>query len=432
MKGCNMAGGKQVSIVFEEILFLKIFRAFRMAIQPTKLIITSAALSMICLSGWVMDFSQSVAVTRDSNNRIIISELQLYLASATHKDAHAAIEQLRESDEHSGVFKILWRSSATCFKKAVDSVFDRDVLGVVSSINIFFISLGWAIRFHYIYCTIFFIIVLAVLSAAGGAICRIAALQNARGEKPGISEAVRFSTKRFLSLFKAPLVPVFIIIAIGILIFIPGLLGNIPKAGEIIIGLSIPMALFAGALIAMVNIGAIAGFNLMFPAVAYDGSDSFDSISRSFSYVYARPWSMLFYTVITVIYGSICYTFVRVVAFLALSVTRGFMQLVIWTTNSNGQVNKLDTIWPRPTFISFYDPSIISPETWPEKIGAALIYFFVLIVIGMVVSFIISFYFSANTIIYSLLRNKVDGTAIDNVYSYHNEKDDETDLLESP
>ena len=427
-----MAGGKQVSIIFEEFLFLKIFRAFRMAIQPTKLIITSSALAMICLVGWAMDFSQSVAVERDiSNNQIINSELQIYLLGLQNKEIKASIEDLRQGEERSGVFKILWRSSATCFKNAVDSIFDRNIREIVKSITGFYKSLEWAIKYHYIYCAIFFIIVLAVLSSAGGAICRIAALQNAHDEKPGISEAVRFSTKRFKSLFQAPLVPIFIIIAIGIIIFVAGLLGNIPVVGEIIIGLSIPLSLFAGILITAVIIGALAGFNLMFPAIAYDGSDSFDSISRSFSYVYAKPWSTLFYTSIAAIYGSICYTFVRFVAFLALAVTHTFMKVVIWTTNNDGDVNKLDAIWPKPTPINFYDPSTISPETLPEKIGAAIIYFFVLIVIGMVVSFIISFYFSANTIIYSLLRKKVDNTDIDNVYSYHNENDDDPIIPES-
>jgi len=417
-----MAGGKQVSLVFNEFLFLKIFQAFRMAIQPTKLIITSSALAMICLTGWVMDFSQSVAV-KDNNSRIV-SELDVYI-NKNITDKQAAIKFLQESGQSSGVFKILWRSSASCFKRAVDSVYKRDILGIISSIQEFYLSLEWAIKYHFIYCGIFFIIVLAVLSSAGGAICRIAALQNARGEKPGISEAVRFSTKRFKSLFQAPFVPLFIIFAIGILIFIPGLLGNIPKVGEIIIGLSMPMVLFGGILIATVIVGAIAGFNLMFPAIAYDGSDGFDSISRSFSYVYAKPWSMLTYTSIAAIYGSICYTFVRILAFLALSVTRAFMHFCVRTTNNFGDVNKLDAIWPKPSFIHFYDQSAIDPVTWQEKAGAALIYFFVLIIIGMVVSFIISFYFSANTIIYSLLRNKVDGTAIDNVYSYHNEKDND-------
>jgi hypothetical protein len=38
-------------------------------------------------------------------------------------------------------------------------------------------------------------------------------------------------------------------------------------------------------------------------------------------------------------------------------------------------------------------------------------------VIGLIVSFIMSFYFSANTIIYALMRNRVDNTALDDIYT---------------
>jgi hypothetical protein len=401
-----------------------------MAIQPTKLIITSAALALICISGWIMDFSNSVAVTRDDNNKILISELQVYMASPTPADAREGIKRLRERNHRSGVFRILWRAAATHFKNAVNSVFRHDILGVVNNINAFFKSLEWAIKYHLIYCTIFFVIVLAVLSATGGSICRIAALQNAQGEKPGLSEAVRFSTKRFKSLFTAPLVPAFIILIVGIFIFALGLLGNIPIAGEIIIGLGMPAAMFAGTLIAVVLLGALAGFNLMFPAVAYDGSDGFDSISRSFSYVYSKPWRMLFYSSVAAIYGSISYTFIRLIAFLALSVTRTFLQVVTWTKNSVGQANKIDAIWPKPDFINLFGTSNVAAVTSSEKIAHFLIYICVLVIVGLVVSFIISFYFSANTIIYSLLRKKVDNTEITDIYTYYSEPDSEPNIPE--
>ena len=39
-----------------------------------------------------------------------------------------------------------------------------------------------------------------------------------------------------------------------------------------------------------------------------------------------------------------------------------------------------------------------------------------LVVVGLVLAFAISFYFSAGTVIYCLLRNKVDNTALDNVF----------------
>jgi hypothetical protein len=178
-----------------------------------------------------------------------------------------------------------------------------------------------------------------------------------------------------------------------------------------------PLVLIAGALIAVISIGAVAGFSLMFPAIAYDGSDCFDAFSRSFSYIYSKPWRMGFYTAIAAIYGAICYTFVRVFAFLLLWVTHRFLQLGVLIDNTSKEVNKLIAIWPEPKFIRLVDPSSLAATNWSESLSAFLIQLLLLAVIGLVVSFIISFYFSANTIIYSLMRNRVDNTALDDIYT---------------
>jgi len=269
-----------------------------------------------------------------------------------------------------------------------------------------------------------------VISIAGGAICRIAALQFARGEKPGLTEALRYSIKRFASFFTAPLAPIGIIFFIGLFVFLLGLAGNIPRAGELIIGLSMPMVLFAGSLLAVIVIGAVAGLNLMFPAVAYDGSDSFDAISRSFSYVYAKPWRMAIYTVIAAIYGSICYTFVRFFAFLSLWITRWLLQLGLWADNGSKEVNKLVAIWPKPEFRYLLGSSNTLTTNWTESVAAFLVYLFLLVVVGLVVSFIISFYFSANTIIYSLMRKTVDKAAFEDIYMQFDEAEVEPTVNE--
>ncbi|MBA7678964.1 hypothetical protein ES703_87244 [subsurface metagenome] len=284
---------------------------------------------------------------------------------------------------------------------------------------------GWALRYHFLYCIIFFVIELAVISIAGGSLCRIAALQFAQGEKPGLTEALRFSTKRFTSFFTAPLAPVGIIIFIGLFIFLLGLIGNIPRAGELIVGICTPLALIAGALITVVLIGTVAGFNLMFPSVAYDGSDCFDAISRSFSYVYAKPWRMGFYTVIAAIYGAICYTFVRFFAFLLLSVTHWSLQLGVWGND------KLAAIWSELHFRDLLVPPDWGALNWSQSIAAFLIYLCSLAVVGLLAAFIISFYFSANTIIYSLMRNKVDNTALDDIYTPPDEVETEPATTES-
>ena len=402
-----MVSEKESFQLFDNLLFPKIFQTFRMAIQPTKLIIVFSALAVICLAGWIMDFSKTVVTAPAAQGKT--TELQIYLTEP--KQVQSFIETYKEKTEGVGVFSTLWRFAATKFQGAVDSVFAFQVPGVVGNIADCFKAAVWALRHHFLYCIIFFVINLAVISIAGGGLCRIAALQFAQGEKPGLTEALRFSIKRFTSFFIAPLVPVGIIIFIGLFIFLLGLIGNIPRAGELIIGIFMLLALIAGALIAVVLIGTVAGFNLMLPSVAYDGSDCFDAISRSFSYVYAKPWRMGFYTAIAAVYGAICYTFVRFFAFLLLWATHWSLQLGVWGND------KLAAIWSEPHFRDLLVPPDWGALNWSQSIAAFLIYLCSLAVVGLLAAFIISFYFSANTIIYSLMRNKVDNTALEEIYT---------------
>jgi hypothetical protein len=424
-----MGSEKESSQVFENLLFPKIFQTFRMAIQPTKLIIAFLAVAVICLSGWVMDFSKTVVVTQNIQGEITDTELQIYMTKPDQVKLY--IEQYKESGERSGVFSTVWGFATVSFHNALKSLFAFNLPEVAVNIANYFKAVGWALRYHFLYCIIFFIIKLAVISIAGGSLCRITALQFARGEKPGLTEALGFSTKKFLSFFTAPLVPAGIIIFIGLLIFLLGLTGNIPRAGELLIGIFMLLALIAGALIAIVLIGAVAGFNLMFPAVAYDGSDCFDAISRSFSYVYSKPWRMGFYTAIAAVYGAICYTFVRFFAFLLLLVTRWFLQLGIWVENSSNEVNKLAAIWPEPSFTNLFGSPASTMANWSQSTAAFLVYLVLLVVIGLLVAFVISFYFSANTIIYSLMRNRVDNTALEDIFSHFDDIKTEPTTIES-
>ncbi|MHC4144736.1 MAG: hypothetical protein ACYSWW_18850 [Planctomycetota bacterium] len=411
-----MVSGTGSSRLFDDLLFPKVFQAFRLSIQPTKLIIAFLAVAVICLAGWVMDFSQTVV----TDQRGQTTELSIYMKYVDNPEAaiKSLIDKFEDKGRRRGVFSILWHFTSDKFHTALGELFELNLTSVAKNIKDCFKAVGWAIRYHYIYCLIFVLITLAVISIAGGSLCRIAALQFAQGEKPGLTEAVHFSTRRFVSLFTAPLAPIGIIVFIGLFIFLLGLAGNIPWAGELIVGVGMPLALLAGALITVISIGAVAGFGLMFPAVAYDGSDSFDSISRSFSYVYARPWQMGFYCVIAAVYGSICYVFVRFFAFLLLCITRYFLQFGVWVDSSSAGADKLSAIWPAPKFMDLLGSSQNLALSWTESLAAFLIRLFLLVVLGLVVSFIISFYFSANTIIYSLMRNRVDNTALEDICTH--------------
>lgn len=424
-----MGGEKGSSQVFENLLFPKIFQTFRMAIQPTKLIIAFLAVAVICLAGWIMDFSKTVVVTQNIQGKITDTELQIYMTQPDQVKSY--IEQYKESGERSGVFSTVWGFAAASFHNTLKSLFAFNLPEVAANIANYFKAVGWALRYHFLYCIIFFVIKLAVISIAGGSLCRITALQFSRGEKPGLTEALGFSIKKFSSFFTAPLVPAGIIIFIGLLIFLLGLTGNIPRVGELLIGIFMLLALTAGVLITIVLIGTLAGFNLMFPAVAYDGSDCFDAISRSFSYVYSKPWRMGFYTAIAAVYGAICYTFVRFFTFLLLLVTRWFLQLGIWVKNSSREVNKLTAIWPEPSFTNLLGSPASTMANWSQSIAAFLVYLVLLVVIGLLVAFVISFYFSANTIIYSLMRNRVDNTALEDIFSHFDDVKTEPTTIKS-
>jgi len=417
-----MVSEKESKQLTENLLFPKIFQTFRMAIQPTKLIIAFLSVAIICLAGWIMDLSKTVVADKQGN----AIELQIYMTDPDQVKLY--IDKIGERGSHTGVFHTLWQFGSAKFHAALNELFELNFASMMKNIADYFTAIEWAIRYHFIYCIIFAAIALAVISVGGGAICRIAALQFAQSEKPGLTEALRFSTKRFTSFFTAPLAPLGIIIFIGLFIFLLGLIGNIPRAGELIIGICMLLALIAGALITVVLIGAVAGFNLMFPSVAYDGSDCFDAISRSFSYIYSKPWRMLFYTGVAAVYGAICYIFVRFFAFLLFSVTYWFLKLGMLGDNS-----KLTAIWPGSSFTMLVGPieDLLSRANWTQYVAIVLIYLCLLVVIGFVVAFIISFYFSANTIIYSLMRNKVDNTALEDIYTPPDEAEREPTTTES-
>lgn len=403
-----MSSEKESDSFFDNLLFVKIFQGFRLAIQPGKMVIAFGAVAVLFTAGWIMDLSGTVVVANNGE-----TELQVYLNSPERMEKF--IENNMKKGRREGVFITLANTAGSKFHNALRSLFAFDIPDMAVNIAEYFRAVGWALRYHVVYCLIFMVLELAVIAVAGGSLCRITALQFARDEKPGLVESLRFGIGKFPAFFSAPLLPIGIIIAIGLCVFFVGLFGNIPRVGELVVGISMPLTLLAGTIIAVITIGAAAGFNLMFPAIAYDGSDSFDSISRAFSYVYSRPWRMAFYTIVAGIYGSVCYVFVRFFAFLLLAATHVFLRVGLLVENSKG-VNKLQAIWPEPGFMNLLGTTDIATANWAESLSAGLIKLFLLVVAGLVISFILSFYFSANTIIYSLMRNKVDATAIKDVY----------------
>lgn len=403
-----MASDKKPRQLSDNFMFPKLFQAFRMAVQPGKLIVALLGLMVICLAGYLMDFSGTVVV--NSAGQEAGSELDVYMAG---QDVQAFQEKHRTKGSRTGVFSTLWGFGSKKFHAALRNLFEMNFASMADNIGDYFKAVAWAMRFHYAYCIVFVVIKLAVLSVIGGAVCRMAALQFARGERTGIIEALRFGVKRFTSFFFAPLLPIIGIGFVAGIIFVLGLGAKIPYVGGLIMALLMVLVLFLGTLIAMTLIGTAAGFNLMFPAVAYDGADAFDSVSRSFSYVFSRPWRMGFYTLTATIHGAICYVFVRLFAFLLLSATHLLLSSAVGLGGNGGN---LDAFWGKPEFMNLLGSSSAAPTGVIENVAAVIIYLALWVVAGLVVAVVINYYYSANTIIYALMRNKVDNAEIDEIH----------------
>ncbi len=294
-------------------------------------------------------------------------------------------------------------------------------------------GLCWLIAQHWLLAILMLVAALAVWALLGGAIHRIAALHFGRDQKISLGQALRFSASKFLSFFFAPLIPLAIVLVIGLFIMGGGLLLG-SWGGGILMGLLLPLAIGAGLLIAFLLVGLGAGGSLMYPTIAVESSDSFDAIGRSYSYVYGRPWRAAFYGLVAAFYGVICYTFVRFCAFLALATTHWFIGIGVI---GGGQTvsplaDKLDVLWPAPTFDSLMSVAPSAAMGGVEPIGAWLIWFWTMLVAVTVLAFLLSFCASAKTVIYFLLRRRIDATDLDDVYVDEPQEDFGPEPMEEP
>jgi hypothetical protein len=334
-----------------------------------------------------------------------------------------------------GIFDATISYDILMFNSAIDSVLDLHFYknpsfksfeetpdeppGLVNTLGLAFLGLTWLVRVHWFYFTMYFIFCLAVWALAGGAICRIAALHATRDEKIPLGEAFGFASKKFLSFFSAPLMPILFVLGCCIPLILAGIIGLIPGLGELIVGLGFIVILLISVAMALVIIGGIGGYGMLYPTIAVEGSDTFDAFSRSYSYVYGRPWRTIFYTLVTAVYGTLCFVFVKLLVSLifkvAYSITGATMN---WSDASYAApLGKLQAMWFGPSFSGpFFGQFYLFPLGFAEKIASAFIALWVFAMVGLVIAFAISFFFSGYTVIYLLLRRVVDSTEMDEVY----------------
>jgi hypothetical protein len=235
----------------------------------------------------------------------------------------------------------------------------------------------------------------AVWGLFGGAIARSVVLQLTREEATSLGAAVRFSAKRWKSLASAPLFPVLFTVVMAIPLV---LLGLLTKASLLLGAVLWPLALLFGLITAILLVGLAVGWPLMHAAIGSEGSDSFDALSRSYSYVYQRPLHYLFYAVSAFVLGAIGLAVVNLFA----GAVEG---LALWGVSWGSGAE-------RAAEVAAASVGGAAQEAW----GAKLFWFWHGVVRLIMLAFAFAFFWTASSAIYLLLRHDVDGVELGEVY----------------
>lgn len=241
---------------------------------------------------------------------------------------------------------------------------------------------------------------LAVWAFIGAAITRIAVMRLGCEERVGMKEALHYAFRKFGAYFSAPITPLIAVALLAIPLVLLGLLMKL-DVGVVIAGFLWLLVVLDGLVIGVLLIGLLFGWPLMWGTVSAEGSDSFDALSRSYNYTFQRPLHYLFYVVVALLFGMLCFLLVRF--FSQMVINLGYWG-VSWGTGNE----RFDAIGSAEEGVLGFGVGVISVFTD-----------FVYLLAG---GFTYAFFWCVASAIYLLLRYNVDQTEFDEVWLEEHEQ----------
>ena len=251
---------------------------------------------------------------------------------------------------------------------------------------------------------------LAIWAFFGGAITRFAAVELAREERLGWGAMIRHARSKWCSLFFAPLslLAVVLFCALGM-----ALVGVLLRwdVGLLVSGLCLwPLMLIGGLVMTFLLVWLALGWPLMWATVGTEGEDGFDALSRSQQYLFQCPLQYLFYVVVAVLLGWLGWLVVGNFAAAIIAVTHWAAD---WGANSLRWSAEGPQAGGRQIELLLSDDAGIGLV---GACGAELVLFWCGCVKMLAVGFLYSYFWTASTCIYLLLRRDADATEMDEVF----------------
>jgi hypothetical protein len=230
----------------------------------------------------------------------------------------------------------------------------------------------------------------AVWAFFGAAICRIAAVQLAAGEQVGWGSALRYACRKWPSYFAAPLLPLGGVLLAAIPVMV---LGLVMRVLSLWLGVLLwPLVLVAGLLMVLLLLGLLFGWPLMWATISAEGTDSFDALSRSYAYTFQRPLHYLFYAFVAGFIGWLGWLLVQ-------NFAAGVVWMGYWAAGWGCRSDQINALLGSGGGRS-----------------VAFIHFWAGCVKLLAVGYLFSYFWTAATAIYLLLRRDVDATEMDEVF----------------
>ncbi len=186
---------------------------------------------------------------------------------------------------------------------------------------------------------------------------------------------------------------------------------------------------------------------MMYATISTEGSDSFDALSRSYSYVYQSPWYYLWTSAVALGYGAVLVFFVALMGSFLVYLGK-------WGV---GQTPGVEWANRDPSYLFVYAPTSYhwrallldggqAPDGQPlvvngainhvaldaykssfhgwNTVGAVMVSVWLWAAFLLMIGFGYSYFWCASTIIYLLMRRRVDDADMDEVYLEADEAED--------
>ncbi|MCH7729462.1 MAG: hypothetical protein IH991_23745 [Planctomycetes bacterium] len=232
----------------------------------------------------------------------------------------------------------------------------------------------------------------------GGAITRIAIMQLGCDERISMRDGLKHAMRKISSYFMSPLLPIIGVVFCAVPIVI---LGLIMKAdfGVIIGSVFWVLALLSGFVMALLLLGLLFGWPLMWATLSAEGTDSFDALSRSYAYTFQRPLKYLFYVVMAALLGALTF-------WLVFYFSETLIHLTYWGAHWGTGSERMGEI----------KNAVDGKADGVLHFGASIINILEHIIRTLAAAFSYSFFWCAMCAIYLLLRRDVDQTEFDEIF----------------